>query len=88
MPDTFDSIVADAKRRVVALAGEDALPIDDARILLRALEDLEADGAGLFPAATGALLDRGIEHYIGARVGPALARTLALVPIPLPEVST
>jgi hypothetical protein len=86
----FEPLVAAAKERTVELARADRISLDDARFLLRVLEDLEADGAELFDSerAAGDVLCRGVERYLGARVGLALVRKLGLVPFQSVEVST
>lgn len=93
MPETglpqFEPLVAAAKAKAVVLAREDRISLDDARFLLRALEDLEADGVELFnrQPATREGLGLDIESYLGARVGLTLARQLLLVTFQSAEVS-
>lgn len=86
----FEPLVAAAKARAVRLAGQDRISLEDAFFLLRALEDLEADGVELFAVGTagGEVLCRRVESYLSARVGPALAQELELVPIQSAEVHT
>lgn len=70
----FDALVAHAKRRAVGLVRDERITLDDGRFVLRAIEELEADGLALFVAAVD------VVHYLEARVGPALVRELDLIP--------
>ena len=84
----FAALVSRAKGDAVALVREDRLELEDALYLLRALDDLEADGVELFDASAPADHDfyQGIESYVSARVGQPLAYALALCPDNRPEV--
>lgn len=78
----FAGIVAEAKGQAIALLRDDHVELDDALYLLRALDDLEADGVELFNAHQPADDDfyRQIETYLGERIGHPLAHALALRP--------
>jgi argininosuccinate lyase len=86
----FEPAVARAKARAVDLARSERVSVEDALYLLRALEDLEADG---FEAFANGPHDhdsfyRSVENYISARVGTSLAQALELVPYRPTEAST
>jgi hypothetical protein len=78
--EVFEPLVTNAKHRAVELARVDRLTIDDTLFLLRALDELEVDGAALFdsPAAADGDFYRQISVYLTARVGESLVGTLDL----------
>lgn len=78
--DVFGPLVALAKARTVASLESGALAPDDGLFLLRALLDLEADGADLFDATmqVDTAFYGQVESYLAARIGAALARPVML----------
>lgn len=87
--ELFDALVALAKARVVAAAGDARLSPADAGFLVRALYDLENDGIALFDGereADRAFFDD-VAAYLAARVGPEPVRTLALAPFAPEELT-
>ena len=87
--ELFDSLVAVAKARVVALAGDSKLSYDDAGFLVRALFDLECDGIVLFDGEREAdpAFFSDVESYLAARVGWEPVQALALGPFPPERVA-
>jgi hypothetical protein len=80
--ELFDALVALAKARVVAAAGDARLSPADAGFLVRALYDLENDGIVLFDGerdADSAFFDD-VAGYLAARVGPEPVQALVLAP--------
>jgi hypothetical protein len=71
--EVFEPLVVLAQARTVALVEAGSLARDDGEFLLRALFDLETDGADCFDGALPAdgLFYEAVAAYLAARAGPA-----------------